>query len=149
MNYSEEYTRMLLQQPPMAEQSRERKKKKKKKHISSNSNSRRVPRTKQTTHPPIHRWPPHIGIILNLFLRISTNKCKKQVKGQSKVNDTTTDGLAVFDLVGFALGITFLSLPVLTQSEQMCVKLAPETETESIAAEIITWLAITLTRAKP
>ena len=42
---------------------------------------------------------------------------EKCIKGQSKVNDTTSDGFAVFDLVGFALGITFLSLPVLTQSE--------------------------------
>ena len=39
------------------------------------------------------------------------------LKNGSKVNDTTSVGLAVIDLVGFALGITFLSLPVLTQSE--------------------------------
>ena len=46
-----------------------------------------------------------------------TNGLEKWIKGQSKVNDTTSDGLAVIDLVGYALGITFLSLPVLTQSD--------------------------------
>ena len=46
-----------------------------------------------------------------------TNGLEIWIKGQSKVNDNTSVGLAVIDLVGFALGITFLSLPVLTQSE--------------------------------
>ena len=40
---------------------------------------------------------------------------EKQVQSQSKVNNVTFVGLAVFDLVGFALRITFLSLAVLTQ----------------------------------
>ncbi len=39
---------------------------------------------------------------------------EKWVKGQSKVNGITIVGLAILYLVGFALGITFLSLTVLT-----------------------------------
>jgi hypothetical protein len=43
-----------------------------------------------------------------------TYDLEKYVKGQFKVNGITFVGLAVLDIVGFALRITLLSLTVLT-----------------------------------